>query len=92
MPGNVICLDALKREALWKKDLAKEYQLVEFPCPKTSPLIENDLLIVAIGGKPGACVVALDKDSGKDAQFPYCHYSRRQAPTDRLDQRGRNVA
>jgi outer membrane protein assembly factor BamB len=50
MPGNVICLDALKGEALWKKDLAKEYQLVEFPCPKTSPLIENDLLIVAIGG------------------------------------------
>jgi outer membrane protein assembly factor BamB len=66
MPGNVICLDALKGELLWKKDLAKEYQMGEFPCPKASPLIENDLLIVFIGGKPGACVVALDKNSGKE--------------------------
>jgi hypothetical protein len=55
MPGNVICLDALKGNLLWKKDLAKEYQLGEFPCPKASPMIENDLLIVFIGGKPGAC-------------------------------------
>jgi len=66
MPGNVICLDALKGNLLWKKDLAQEYQLGEFPCPKASPLIENDLLIVFIGGKPGACVVALDKNSGKE--------------------------
>src|SRR5439155_26954183 len=28
--------------------------------------IENDLLIAGIGGKPGACVVALDKASGKE--------------------------
>jgi outer membrane protein assembly factor BamB len=66
MPGNVICLDALKGNLLWKKDLAREYQLGEFPCPKISPLIENDLLIIVIGGKPGACVVALDKNSGKE--------------------------
>jgi outer membrane protein assembly factor BamB len=66
MPGNVTCLDALKGDLLWKKDLAEEYQLGEFPCPKASPLIENDLLIVFIGGKPGACVVALDKNSGKE--------------------------
>jgi outer membrane protein assembly factor BamB len=66
MPGNVICLDVLKGNLLWKKDLAKEYQLGEFSCPKASPLIENDLLIVFIGGKPDACVVALDKNSGKE--------------------------
>jgi len=66
MPGNLICLDALKGELIWKKDLAKEYQLGEFPCPKASPLIEKDLLIVFIGGKPGACLVALDKNSGKE--------------------------
>ena len=66
LPGNVVCLDALKGNELWKKDLADEYQLGPFPCPKSSPLIENDLLIVAIGGKPGACVVALDKNSGKE--------------------------
>ena len=31
-----------------------------------SPLIEGDLLILFIGGKPGACVVALHKDTGKE--------------------------
>jgi outer membrane protein assembly factor BamB len=31
-----------------------------------SPLIEGDRLILFIGGKPGACLVALDKDTGKE--------------------------
>ena len=31
-----------------------------------SPLIEGDLLILFIGGKPEASVVALDKDTGKE--------------------------
>src|SRR5262249_11393596 len=67
MHGNVVCLDAVKGDLVWRKDLAKEYQLGEFPCPKASPLIEKDLLIIAIGGKPKACVIALDKHSGKEA-------------------------
>jgi outer membrane protein assembly factor BamB len=67
MTGQVFCLDALNGELLWKNPLANEYQLGEFPCPKGSPLIENNLLIVAIGGKPHACVIALDQDSGKEA-------------------------
>jgi outer membrane protein assembly factor BamB len=67
MSGDVICLDARKGEVIWTKHLAREYQLGEFPCPKASPLIEGDLLILAIGGKPNACVVALDRHSGKEA-------------------------
>jgi outer membrane protein assembly factor BamB len=31
-----------------------------------SPLIEGDLLILFIGGKPDACVVALEKETGKE--------------------------
>jgi outer membrane protein assembly factor BamB len=50
---------------LWGKDLGKEYQVRELIC-RASPLIEGDLLIVFTGGKPGACVVALDKNSGKE--------------------------
>lgn len=32
-----------------------------------SPLIDGDLLIVFAGGKAGACVIALHKDTGKEA-------------------------
>jgi outer membrane protein assembly factor BamB len=32
-----------------------------------SPLIEGDHLVLFLGRKPGACVVALDKDTGKEA-------------------------
>src|SRR5260370_646900 len=31
-----------------------------------SPLIEGGLLILFFGGKPGACVIALNKDTGKE--------------------------
>ncbi len=51
---------------LWQKDLLKEYG--PEPLGTTpSPLIEGNLLIVVVGGKPGACVIAFDKDTGKEA-------------------------
>jgi outer membrane protein assembly factor BamB len=31
-----------------------------------SPLIEGELLILFFGGQPGACVIAFDKDTGKE--------------------------
>src|SRR5437773_7954401 len=33
---------------------------------RASPLIEENLLILFTGGKPGACVIALDKKTGKE--------------------------
>jgi outer membrane protein assembly factor BamB len=48
------------------KNLDKDYQVQEFSC-RASPMIEGDRLILFIGGKPEACVVALDKNSGKEA-------------------------
>src|SRR5438093_1069608 len=54
----------LKGSVHWKKDLRKEYG--EVWC-NASPLIEGDLLILVVGGKPNACVVAFDKHSGKAA-------------------------
>jgi outer membrane protein assembly factor BamB len=50
---------------IWARDLEKDYQLQEMMC-RASPLIEGDLLVVFIGGKPGACVVALDRHSGRE--------------------------
>ena len=66
MLGHLFCLDAGKGDVLWKKNLDTEYQVQEFSC-KSSPMIEGDLLILVVGGKPNACVLALDKNSGKEA-------------------------
>jgi outer membrane protein assembly factor BamB len=65
--GHLLCLDARKGAAVWKRILSKNYDLVESPNLTACPLIEHRLLIVVIGGKPGACVVAFDKDTGKEA-------------------------
>ena len=63
--GDVVCLDAFTGEVVWKKNLTKEYALGDF---YTTPslLIEGDLLILVIGGRPNACVVALNKNSGTE--------------------------
>ena len=52
-------------DMLWQKNLGTDYQVALSP-GMPSPLIEGDLLILFIGGKPGACVVALNKDTGKE--------------------------
>lgn len=63
--GNVFCVGARDGTLLWQKDLAKEYPASELMA-SASPLIEGDLLIFLIGAKPDACVIALDKNSGKE--------------------------
>ena len=64
--AGLLCLDVLDGKVLWRKDLTKDYELAEFSGTTPSPLVEGGLLILVIGGKPGACVVALDKDTGKE--------------------------
>jgi outer membrane protein assembly factor BamB len=63
--GHLFCLDAKKGEVLWQRNLEKDYQ-VKFAPGTPSPLIEGDLLILFMGGKPGACVIGLHKDTGKE--------------------------
>jgi hypothetical protein len=64
--GQLFCFDAQSRAVVWEKSLAKEYGLEAFSGITPSPLIEGELLILYICGKPDACVVALDKKSGKE--------------------------
>jgi glucose dehydrogenase len=64
--GRFFCLDAAQGTVLWEKSLAKDYQLEPFSGITASPLIEDELLILFICGKPTASVVALAKDSGKE--------------------------
>jgi outer membrane protein assembly factor BamB len=65
--GDLICLNANTGEIDWSKSLAKEYDVKEFSGITASPLIEGSLLILYICGKPDACVVALNKDTGAEA-------------------------
>src|SRR5882724_3938479 len=62
--GHVHCLDAQSGRVIWEKDLGKEYQILVQQC-RPSPVIEGKLLILFTGAKPGACVIALDKGTGK---------------------------
>ena len=64
--GQLFCLDAQSGAVVWERNLGPDYDLAEFSGTTPSPLIEGDLLIIVIGGKPNACVVALDKNSGKE--------------------------
>jgi outer membrane protein assembly factor BamB len=64
--GHLFCFDARKGDVLWQRRLDKDYQ-VAFAPGAPSPLIEGTLLILFVGGKPGACVVALNKDTGAEA-------------------------
>jgi outer membrane protein assembly factor BamB len=66
--GRLLCLAAADGAVLWQKELAKAYAP---DGPDTlgttpSPLIEGNLLILCVGGKPGACVIAFDKDTGTE--------------------------
>src|SRR6266536_3158866 len=63
----LFCLEANKGVVVWEKSLAKEYGVKEFTGITASPLIEDKLLILQICAKPTACVVAFDKNSGKEA-------------------------
>ncbi len=63
--GQVDCLDARNGKVTWEIQLSRKYEVGELSC-RASPLIEENLLILFPGAKPGACVIALDKRSGRE--------------------------
>lgn len=63
--GHVHCLEAATGEPVWEKRLDRQFEIKALSC-RPSPLIEENLLILLTGGKPSACVVALEKHSGKE--------------------------
>ncbi|MHB8971654.1 MAG: SUMF1/EgtB/PvdO family nonheme iron enzyme [Pirellulaceae bacterium] len=65
--GHFYCLDATTGEVLWNKNLVEEYKISLLPWGiAPSPLVEQDLVILQIGGSNGACVVAFDKKTGQE--------------------------
>jgi len=63
--GYTHCLDTKTGRVIWEKNIGREYQVAEMSC-RPSPLIDDALLIVFTGAKPGASVMALDKRTGKE--------------------------
>jgi len=63
--GYVHCLDAKAGSVIWEKNIGQEYEVAVMSC-RPSPLLEGSLLIVFTGAKPGASVLALDKQTGKE--------------------------
>ena len=63
--GQVDCLDARSGKVIWETHLDRTSEIGILSC-RGSPLIEENLLIVFAGGKPGACIIALDKQTGKE--------------------------
>jgi len=64
--GHLHCLAAEDGQVRWQRDLRQDFQ-IRMPTwgIAGSPLIENDLVIVQIGGSDGACIVAFDKQTGQ---------------------------
>lgn len=65
--ANLICLDAKTGSLVWEKDLIKAYgPKVPIWGFSASPLVYKSLLIMQVGGRDNACVVAFDKNTGKE--------------------------
>ncbi|MEM7311547.1 MAG: PQQ-binding-like beta-propeller repeat protein [Planctomycetota bacterium] len=65
--GNVCCLNTTNGEVFWELDLKQHYK-IKMPIwgLAGSPLIYNDIVVLHISGKQGACVVGLDKSNGEE--------------------------
>ena len=65
--GHLYCFDTITGKILWSKDLDAEYA-IRMPTWGISscPIVENNLVIVHIGGKNNASIVAFDKVTGKE--------------------------
>lgn len=65
--GHLHCADAASGAVLWKRDLRADYR-IRMPNWGISshPLIEGDVLLTQIGGEGDACVIALDRLTGKE--------------------------
>lgn len=63
--GDLICFQADTGKILWQKNLEKEYGIKQF-LGTPSPLIEGALLILDMGHRPDASLIAFDKETGKE--------------------------
>ena len=64
--SDLVCLDATTNRVLWRHALPKEYGTTDdLRGPNSSPIVESNLVIIAIAKSPQISMVAFDKDSGR---------------------------
>jgi outer membrane protein assembly factor BamB len=69
--GHAFCFDAADGKVLWAIDFNKDYKILDSSRMPIwgisgSPLMVDDKVVFHVGGAEGACVVAIDCDSGKE--------------------------
>lgn len=64
--SNLLCLNSSTGRVIWEHDLPKEFATTEdLRGPNCSPIIEGNLLIMAIAKSPQVSIIAFDKDTGR---------------------------
>jgi hypothetical protein len=64
--GKLICLDLRTGQLVWQRDTAADFKVPEaFFGVGSSPILQDGLLIVMVGGQPNAGVVAFDARDGR---------------------------
>lgn len=89
--GHFFCFDAATGEILWQHDLDEEYK-IRMPIwgIAASPLIEQGLVILQVGGEGNACLVAFDQQTGKERWRSMKDDASYSAPV-MIEQAGRRV-
>lgn len=64
--GVLVCLDLKDGKVIWYRATLNDFEVPEaFFGVGSSPILENGLLIVQVGGQPNSGVVAFDAETGK---------------------------
>jgi outer membrane protein assembly factor BamB len=80
--GVLTCLRVNSGEVLWQRPVNKEFNVPKgFFGAGTAPVIEENLLLLNVGGPNGAGVVAFDKISGKTVWKSSDHHASYSTPT-----------
>ena len=64
--GVLTCLDVETGARIWQRQVSRDFNVLQgFFGVGTAPVIENDLLLLNVGGPDGAGVVAFNKQTGE---------------------------
>ncbi len=64
--GVLVCLDFATGKQIWRRDTAREFEVPEaFFGAGSSPILEDGIVFVQVGGQPNAAVVAFDAKTGR---------------------------
>lgn len=91
--GHAFCFDAVSGDVVWEKDFNDEYAISASRRMPVwgiagSPLVAEGNVVYHVGGSDGACVVALNRNSGKEAWRALKDRAQYSAPA-LMDHRGR---